>query len=82
MGRAGARQPPAGRGPAQLKARGIPVHDSDATVHDLYQAGGEAVDAIAAIAPEAVTAGDVDRAILARLVLADPGLMKPFSPHR
>ncbi len=35
-------------------ASGIPVFDSDAAVHALYAKGGDAVEAIAAIAPEAV----------------------------
>ena len=42
-------------------SRGIPVFDSDAAVHQLYVKGGRAVAAIAAIAPDAVIDGAVDR---------------------
>jgi dephospho-CoA kinase len=56
-------------------ARGIPVFDSDAAVHALYAKGGEAVSAIAAIAPDAISEGAVDRSRLARLVQQDPGLL-------
>lgn len=56
-------------------ARGIPVFDSDAAVHALYAKGGEAVSAIAAIAPEAISEGTVNRSRLAQLVQQDPGLL-------
>ncbi len=48
---------------------GVPVHDSDATVHALYE--GEAVPAIAAAFPGSTVDGKVDRAKLAALVLGD-----------
>lgn len=57
-------------------AQGIPVFDSDATVHALYGKGGEAVAAIAALAPEAISDGAVDRSRLARLVQEDPALLQ------
>lgn len=57
-------------------ARGIPVFDSDAVVHALYAPGGVAVEPVRVIAPDAVVDGAVDRAILARLVQADPSLLK------
>lgn len=57
-------------------SRGIPVFDSDAAVHQLYAVGGEAVPAIARLAPDAVTDGAVDRAKLATLILADPTLIR------
>lgn len=56
-------------------ARGIPVFDSDAAVHALYGKGGEAVAAVAAIAPDAISEGAVDRGRLARLVQDDPALL-------
>lgn len=56
-------------------ARGIPVFDSDAAVHTLYAEGGAAVPAIAALAPEAVAGGRVDRQQLSRLVQAEAGLL-------
>lgn len=57
-------------------ARGIPVFDSDAAVHQLYTKGGDAVPVIAALAPSAIKEDAVDRRALAALVLAEPGLLK------
>jgi dephospho-CoA kinase len=56
-------------------ARGIPVFDSDAAVHALYDKGGGAVTAISLLAPEAIVDGRVDRQQLSRLVQARPGLL-------
>jgi dephospho-CoA kinase len=50
-------------------AAGVPVHDSDATVHALYE--GEAVAAIEAAFPGTTSGGKVDRAKLAALVVND-----------
>ena len=55
---------------------GVPVCDSDATVHMLYDIGGLAVGPIQALFPEAVVAGRVDRDLLGRAVLGKPGAMK------
>jgi dephospho-CoA kinase len=57
-------------------ANGIPVFDSDAAVHELYAAGGEAVEPLRKLAPEAVGDAGVDRRVLAGLVQADPGLLQ------
>lgn len=57
-------------------ARGIPVFDSDAAVHELYGPGGAAVPAIAALAPSAVIDDTVDRRRLAALVVDDQGLLR------
>lgn len=54
----------------------IPVHDADAAVHALYAKGGAAVPAIAALVPEAVRDGRVDRAALGRAAFADPALLR------
>jgi dephospho-CoA kinase len=48
---------------------GVPVHDSDATVHALYEA--EAAPLIEAAFPGSVSAGKVDRGKLAAMVLND-----------
>jgi dephospho-CoA kinase len=48
---------------------GVPVHDSDAAVHALYE--GEAVAAIEQAFPGSTSGGKVDRAKLAALVLND-----------
>ena len=56
--------------------RGIPVCDSDATVHLLYEKGGLAVEPIRALFPDAVVGGRVDRDLLGRAVLGKPEAMK------
>ena len=48
---------------------GVPVHDSDATVHALYE--GEAVPAIETAFPGTTTGGKVDRSKLAAMVVND-----------
>jgi dephospho-CoA kinase len=48
---------------------GVPVHDSDAVVHALYE--GEAVPLIEAAFPGSTTGGKVDRSKLAATVLND-----------
>jgi dephospho-CoA kinase len=48
---------------------GVPVHDSDAVVHALYE--GEAVAVIERAFPGSTSAGKVDRAKLAAMVLND-----------
>ncbi|HTP91478.1 MAG TPA: dephospho-CoA kinase [Xanthobacteraceae bacterium] len=48
---------------------GVPVHDSDAAVHELYE--GEAVPVIEKAFPGATANGKVDRAKLAAMVLND-----------
>ena len=59
-----------------IAARGIPVFDSDAAVHDMYAAGGEAVEPLRALVQEAIGGDGVDRRKLASLVQADPALLK------
>jgi dephospho-CoA kinase len=56
-------------------AQGIPVFDSDAAVHALYDKGGGAVAAIGSIAPLAVVQGSVDRRKLAEMIQAQPLLL-------
>ncbi len=58
---------------ALFQARGIPVHDADATVHALYR--GLAVPLIAAAFPDAVRDGAVDRLSLSAAVLGKPEAM-------
>ena len=53
---------------------GVPVHDSDAAVHDVYR--GAAVPIIVQHFPNAVVNGVVDRQVLAKEVLADPLKLK------
>jgi len=62
---------------AMLRRLGIPVHDSDATVHRLLAPHGAAVTAIATAFPEVRGAdGGIDRARLGREVFGDPEALK------
>lgn len=54
---------------------GVPVWDADAAVHRLYAKGGAAVARIAALAPQAILGGMVDRARLRDAIAADPALL-------
>jgi dephospho-CoA kinase len=57
---------------ARMFARlGIPVYDSDAAVHRLYEPGGGAVDPIEKAFPGTVRDGRVDRAALSRRLAGD-----------
>ena len=51
---------------------GVPVWDADAAVHALYAKGGAAVAPLAALCPDAVQDGAIDRAALKRWIAADP----------
>ncbi|WP_428521589.1 dephospho-CoA kinase [Roseibium sp.] len=53
---------------------GVPVHDSDATVHALYS--GRAAPLIEAAFPGTVVDGTVDRTLLSPHVLGKPAAMK------
>ncbi|UDL87402.1 dephospho-CoA kinase [Mesorhizobium sp. PAMC28654] len=53
---------------------GVPVHDSDETVHRLY--AGKAVPLVEAAFPGTTTAGSVDRTLLAGYVLGDAAALK------
>ena len=62
---------------AKLFARlGIPVYDSDAAVHRLYEPGGGAVEKIAQAFPGSVSDGRVDRAALSKLLAGDEAAFK------
>lgn len=58
-----------------FRDEGVPVWDADAAVSRLYAEGGAAVPAIAALRPEAVTGGAVDRAALKAWIADDPGAL-------
>ncbi len=59
---------------AMFRAAGVPVHDSDATVHRLYS--GAAAPLIEAAFPGVTESGTVDRARLGQRVLGDAEAMK------
>ena len=54
---------------AMFRARGVPVHDADATVHRLY--AGPAVEAVEAAFPGVSVDGVIDRAKLGRQVFGN-----------
>jgi dephospho-CoA kinase len=60
---------------AMFAEAGLPVWDADAAVHRLYAPGGAAVPAIAAIRPEAVGPGGVDRWALKAWIAEDPSAL-------
>ncbi len=58
---------------AKMFARlGIPVNDSDANVHAVYEPGGAAVPEIEKAFPGTVRDGRVDRTLLSKALAADP----------
>lgn len=57
-----------------FSAEGVPVHDADRVVHDLYR--GEAVDAIEASFPGTVAGGEVDRRKLSENLAKNPANFK------
>jgi dephospho-CoA kinase len=59
---------------AYFRRQGIPVHDADQIVHDLYN--GEAAPLIEAVFPGTVRDGAVDRAALAEQVIGSPEALK------
>ncbi len=54
---------------------GVPVHDSDAVVHDLLGPGGAAVDAVAAAFPGVKDGDAIDRRVLGTQVFGDPAAL-------
>lgn len=57
---------------SMLRRMGVPVHDSDAAVHDLIAPSGGAVEAIADLFPAARhAAGGIDRQVLGQAVFGD-----------
>jgi dephospho-CoA kinase len=55
---------------------GIPVFDADAVVHEMYAAGGEAVESILERYPEARSSnGGIDRAVLAGRATSNPAVL-------
>jgi dephospho-CoA kinase len=62
---------------AKMFARhGVPVCDSDATVHGLYAQGGAAVGPVGALFPDVVVDGRIDRERLSRHVVGKPEAMR------
>ncbi|MCG0997458.1 dephospho-CoA kinase [Acetobacter persici] len=61
---------------ALFRQADIPVFDADAVVRALQADHGAALGPIAALVPEAVTDGHLDRAVLRRAVSETPGLLR------
>jgi len=64
-----------------LREMGVPVHDADATVHELLGPGGAAVGPVAKLCPDALKTGAdgaafIDRKVLGAGFFADPALKK------
>ena len=57
---------------AMFAAEGIPVWDADAAVHRLYARGGAAVAPTAALCPEALSEGAINRTALKSWIARDP----------
>ena len=55
---------------AMFRDLDVPVHDADATVHDLYR--NEAVAPVAAHFPEALSDGAIDRKVLSAVLARSP----------
>lgn len=61
---------------AQMFAdEGVPVWNADNVVHQMYSAGGAAVQEIAALNPDVMTEGAVDRSKLRALIAQDPSVL-------
>lgn len=56
-------------------AAGVPVFDSDAYVHELYSAGGDATSQVAVLVPAAMSGATVDRGRLSDLLRKDADLL-------
>lgn len=61
---------------AMFAEAGVPVWDADAAVHRLYAAGGAGVAAIAALCPEAISGGAVNRTRLKDWIARDPSALR------
>lgn len=57
-------------------AEGVPVFDADAHVHQMYQRGGEGVEIVRSLCPEAIVDDAVDRGQLAVAIRETPMLLK------
>ena len=55
---------------------GAPIYDADAAIHNAYGPGGAAVEAVRALAPEAVSDAGVDRGALKKRTIDNPAFLK------
>jgi dephospho-CoA kinase len=61
---------------AMFRYLGVPVHDADATTHELMAPGGLAFDPIASAFPDVIFDGRIDRQALGKIAFSDPGVLK------
>ncbi|MBO6578251.1 MAG: dephospho-CoA kinase [Thalassospira sp.] len=61
---------------AMFRHLGVPVHDADATTHELMTPDGLAFDPIAKAFPEVIVNGRIDRQALGKIAFSDPGVLK------
>lgn len=61
-----------------LRDMGVPVHDSDATVHELLAPGGAGVEAVCALFPDSYDkeSGGINRSALGRAVFGDTAALR------
>jgi dephospho-CoA kinase len=59
-----------------FRRAGVRVFDADAAVHALQSRGGRAVRKLAALFPDAVVNGAVDRSILRGIAFSEPGALR------
>ena len=57
---------------SMFRDEGVPVWDADATVHHLYQKGGDAVEAIGHAFPSVIVDGGISRDELKKVIAIDP----------
>ena len=55
---------------------GVPVHDADATTHELMAPNGLAFDPIARAFPDVIVDGRIDRQPLGKIAFSDPDVLK------
>lgn len=60
---------------AMFRHLGVPVHDADASIHQLMEPGGRAFDRIAGLFPDVVVDGRIDRSALGKKAFSDPEIL-------
>lgn len=61
---------------AMFRYLGVPVHDADATTHELMAPNGLAFDPIARAFPDVIVDGRIDRQALGKIAFSDPDVLK------
>ncbi|GAA0607413.1 dephospho-CoA kinase [Thalassospira tepidiphila] len=61
---------------AMFRHLGVPVHDADATTHELMAPDGLAFDPIARVFPDVIVNGRIDRQALGKIAFSNPDVLK------